>query len=86
MKRYDVIELEIDWEDRPSSVSQMIPKAPAVPSEARKSESGFPSAGPDPDEAELDEEWGRGTDDQGDVEHRVQTRTDPGPGEPDETS
>jgi hypothetical protein len=34
MKEYDRIELDIDWQDRPVSLPQVIPKAPGVPGEA----------------------------------------------------
>ena len=84
MKQYDVIELEIDWEDKPSSVSQMIPKAPAVPSEYQRHGSGAPSARPDPDEGALDEQWGES--DISDLAERKEPGTAPGIGEPPDAS
>ena len=87
MKQYDVIELEIDWEDRSSAVSQMIPKAPAVPFEVRRSGSGAPNVGPDPDEGALDEEWEQSAEaDGGELGDRVEPGTMPGIGKPPEAS
>ena len=88
MKNYEAIELDIDWEDRPHTISQMIPKAPAVPAEVRRSGSGAPpSAGPDPDEHVLDEQWGGADEpDPEEVAHRAKTGTLDGLGNPPQAS
>lgn len=81
-KRFEVIELEIDWEDKPALLSQTIPKAAQVPAEARQAISESPNLPPDLGERAVDEQ--RGEDEEAHSDRPIVSKrpTVPGLGNP----